>query len=755
MLNSVIRKAERRLTATEPKNAEPATQTAPKTGTETTPASGPAHKAPQRTRRPFRWMRFRFGIQSKILVVMLLSSILGVAVIGLIGAVSGRSALREVESERLIELREAQKRSVESLFRETTNALILYSGGFGINEATTALTAAFDQLATATITPAQQQELVSYYQKDMLVPIKQATGESIDLNAVLPSSNAQKYVQAYYTAPPRPTPHSLPVEDAGDGSAWSAANARFDFQMRGIVTRFDYQDALLLDMRGNVVYSVMKGPDLGTNVLTGPYRETKLREAYQKALASNDVDFVWITDFQPYQPLLDVPTAWVVSPVGMNGKIDGVMALPVPIAMIEKIMTADGHWKAAGMGTATETYLAGADNLMRSDSREFIQDPKAYRREAIDAGTPPDVVDRAIGLGTTVLVQPVATAGLRAAQRGETGVMTATDYMGNRELEAYAPLNIPNSDLHWSILATRDNSEAFARLGRFSKGLVIAVTAMVFAICIVSMLIAQAAVRPVRRLEEGTREISSGNYEVNIPVRSRDEIGDLTAAFNEMSRNLAIKEELLNEQRRENDRLLLALMPESVVQRYRGGEETIAQKHQNVAIIYADIFGVDEMSNEVAEDELVGTIDDLFRQFDSAAESLGVERIRTFHNGYLASCGVVTPRLDSVHRSVDFALEIGRIIDRFNSQTGHRLGLRVGVNTGNVVSGLVGRSSLVYDMWGGAVSLAYRMHSGAPQPGIYVSSQVYEAMRDVRQFAPAGTISVGGTDQAIYRLLER
>ena len=104
--------------------------------------------------------------------------------------------------------------------------------------------------------------------------------------------------------------------------------------------------------------------------------------------------------------------------------------------------------------------------------------------------------------------------------------------------------------------------------------------------------------RPVRRLEAGTRKISSGDYDVNIPVMSRDEIGDLTAAFNEMSRNLAIKEELLNEQRRENNRLLLALMPESVVQRYREGEATIAQKHQDVTIIFADIVGLDEISND-------------------------------------------------------------------------------------------------------------------------------------------------------------
>jgi class 3 adenylate cyclase len=739
------------LTSSELKNAEPAADTA----TETGPESAAAETTRKSARRPFPWRRFRFGIQSKILLAMLLSGILGVGVIGLIGAVSGRNALRQVESERLTELRETQRRQVEALFREVTNSLMIYSDSFTVNEATPALTAGFDQLANAAINPAQQQALVNYYDNQMIEPIKRLTGHTIDLNAVLPSSPAQKYLQAYYTAPPRSATDPLPVVDAGDGSAWSAANARYDFWLRDIVTLFDFPDVLLLDMQGNVIYSVQKGPDLGTNILTGPYRESNLHDAYQKALRSNDIDFVWITDFQPYQPHLDAPTAWAVSPIGMNGKIDGVMALPLPIAKINRIMTAGRQWEAAGMGPSTETYLAGPDGLMRSDSREFLEDPQEYRRDAIAAGTAPDVVERAIRLGGTTLVQPVATDGFRAAQRGETGVVRATDYLGNREVEAFAPLNIPNSDLHWSILATRDDSDAFARLGKFSKTLVIAVTALVFAICVASMLIAQAAMRPVRRLEEGTRKISSGDYDVNIPVMTRDEIGDLTAAFNEMSRNLAIKEELLNEQRSENNRMLLALMPESIVQRYREGEATIAQKHQDVAIVYADIVGLDELSNDLTGDELVGIVDELFRQFDSAAETLGVERIRTFHNGYLASCGVITPRLDSIHRSVEFALEMHRIIDRFDSQTGHELGLRVGINTGNAISGLVGRSSLVYDMWGAAVSLAYQMHRGAPQAGIYVSSQVYEAMRDVHHFTPAGTISVGGTDQTIYRVSER
>ncbi|QNI07822.1 HAMP domain-containing protein [Mycobacterium kubicae] len=719
------------------------------------PTEPVADVAPQALKRGRRHRLLpRVGIQSKLLVTLLVCSIMSVALVGVIGYLSGRSALRDLASERLVELRESQKQQVEALFREMTNALVVYSSGFSVVEATQAFTAGFAQLANATINPAQQQALVNYYNNQLIKPISRTTGDDLDINALMPSTNAEKYLQAHYTAPFASAADAMDHEDAGDGSAWSAANAKFNFYLRSVVTRFEYRDALLLDMDGNVVYTVNKGPDLGTNVLTGPYRETNLREAYQKALRSNDIDFVWITDFQQYQPQLDAPTAWVVSPVGMNGKIQGVMALPVPISKINKIMNADKHWENAGMGPSTETYLAGPDNLMRSDSRIFLQDPNEYKREAVQAGTPPDIVNNAIRLGGTTLVQPVPSRGLRAALRGQSGVDSDTDYLGNRELEAYAPLNIPNSDLHWSILATRDDADAYARLASFGKTLVIAVSVMILVICVASMLLAQVLLRPIRRLQAGTQKFSSGEYEVTIPVTTRDEIGDLTAAFNEMGRNLAIKEELLNEQRREKDALLLALMPEPVAQRYRDGEEVIAQKHQNVSVIFADIVGVDEISNNMSSGELIGIVDDLFRQFDSAAEALGVERIRTFHNGYLASCGVTTPRLDNIHRSVDFALEMGRIIDRFNSQTGHDLRLRVGINNGAVITGLVGRSSLAYDMWGGAVSLAYQMHSGAPQPGIYVTAQVYEAMRDLWRFDAAGTISVNGSEQQIWQLSE-
>ncbi|WP_231990042.1 adenylate/guanylate cyclase domain-containing protein [Mycobacterium sp. 852002-51971_SCH5477799-a] len=688
------------------------------------------------------------------MLMLLVSSLASLGVIGTVEYVAARNALLPAASERMTQLREAQKRAIETLFSDLSDSLVVYSRGSTALDAVQAFTAGFDQLANAPVDPGQQRALVDFYNERLIKPLERDTGNKLALDALLPTNNSQRYLQAHYTVAAHGTPNGSAPDDAGDGSAWSAANARFNDYFREIATRFEYRDALLLDTRGNVVYTVRKSASLGTNVLTGPYRQSNLRGAYEKAMAANSVNFVWITDFQPYQPQLGQPIAWLVAPVGPPGRPAGVLALPLPIAKVNRIMTADKQWRAAGMGQTAETYLAGPDNLMRSDSRLFSEDPQRYRREALAAGARRETVDTAIRWGGTTLVQPVATAAVRAAQRGETGTVTDTGYLGQRELASYAPLSLPNSDLHWSIVATRETSEANARVASLTQTLILTTTAMVFVICVVALLVAQIFVRPIRRLQAGAREIAAGNYDVAIPVTSRDEIGELMAAFNDMSRNLQIKEELLTEQRRENDRLLASLMPEPVARRYRDGEQTIAQEHQDVTVIFADIVGLDDISGELSGRELVGIVDELIRELDSAAESLGIEPIRTLHHGYLASCGLNFPRLDSIHRTVEFAIEMQDIIARFNSRTGYHLALRAGINTGNVISGLVGRSSIVYDMWGAAVNLAHQTRSSTTQPGIFVTAKVYEVMRDIRRFTPAGTITVGGTEQQIWKLSE-
>jgi class 3 adenylate cyclase len=721
-----------------------------------TPLESDSTESAKRSRRR---LMSRVSIQSKLLVMLLLTSILSAAVVGAIGYQSGRNSLRNSVFDRLTEIRQSQSRQLQHGIQDLKDSLVIYSRGATATQAIGAFTADFDQLATSTINPAQQQSLVDYYAKRFAKDEKAQTGDDVDISALLPTSPAQKYLQANYTVPfgdyDKPSADwdaAIKFDDARDGSAWSAANAQFNDFFREVVTRFEFEDALLLDTRGNVVYTAYKGVDLGTNIVSGPYKGSGLTGAYQKALDSNDVDYVGLTDFGDYEPASE-PTAWFVSPVGPRGNVQGVLALQFPISKINTLMTMDGRWEESGMGATGETFIVGPDELMRSNSRLFLEDPEAYKRDVIAAGTPPDVADSAIRQHGTTLVQPVATEATKLAQQGQRGTLVADDYLGHETLQAYAPADIPG--LRWAVVAKIDTSEAFAPVSAFTKKLVLSTVAIIFVVCIAAMLLARLFVRPIRRLETGAQQISSGAYGTTIPVVSRDEFGDLTVAFNDMSRNLAIKEDLLNEQRRENDRIMLSLMPEQVVARYREGEETISQDHQDVTVIFADIVGLEELSAGLSSDESLAIVNKLVRQFDSAAESLGIERVRTLRNGYLASCGLNVPRIDNVRRTVDFAIEMNRIVDRFNGGGDHSLRLRAGIDTGRVSSGLVGRASLAYDMWGAAVDLAYQVQSGSPQPGVYVTSDVYDAMRDTRQFTAAGEVTVDGESQPIWRLAER
>jgi class 3 adenylate cyclase len=711
-----------------------------------------SHRRFERFQR--RRLLAKVSIQSKLVVMMVVCTIVAAAVVGIIGFQAGRNSMRDSVFSRLTEVRQSQTRALQDELKDLKASLIVYTRGATTQNALAAFTTGFDQLESKPVAPAAAQAITDYYNNNFIKDVEKYSDAKLDVGQLLPTDNAQRYLQANYTAQRRNDDFALTIDDAHDGSAWSAANAQYQDFFREIVTRFEFEDALLLDTRGNVVYSAYKDVDLGTNILTGPYSGSKLRGAYQKALSSNAVDYVGFTDFEIYQPAENEPTAWMVTPVVENGRATGVLAMQFPASKINRLMTFDKQWAASGLSETGETFLVGPDDLMRSDSRLFLEDPEAYKREVVQAGTPADLANQAIRLGGTTLVQPIPPEATAKAMRGESGTEVTTDYLGQQTLQAYAPVDVPDSDLHWSIIAKVNTAEAFDREAAFTKTMVMSTTGIIFVVCLAAVFLAQLFVRPIRRLETGARRISAGDYHVLIPVETRDEIGDLTEAFNEMSRSLTVKEDLLNQQRKENAQLLALLMPEPVAERYRQGEEITAEEHQDVTVIFGDILGLDRLQADLTSEESLVLVNELERQLNAAGDDLGIERVRTARTTYLGSCGLNVPRLDNVRRTVDFAVECQRIIERFNSEHGSGLSFSAGIDTGTVSSGLGGHLSVVYDMWGAAVNLAYQVKSGSLQPGIDVSNRVYEALRDTMNFTAGGSVTVDGSEQPIWRLVE-
>jgi len=170
---------------------------------------------------------------------------------------------------------------------------------------------------------------------------------------------------------------------------------------------------------------------------------------------------------------------------------------------------------------------------------------------------------------------------------------------------------------------------------------------------------------------------------------------------------------LLDEERNKSEELLRNVLPSEVAARLKDGEETIADYHGNVSVLFADVVGFTVLSSSHSPEEMVGTLNSIFSHFDVLAEKYGVEKIRTIGDGYMACSGAPVERDDHAQAIAGMALEIRAY--EMPEIDGSHLQLRLGINSGEVGGGIVGTTKFHYDVCGDAVNVASRMESqGVP-----------------------------------------
>lgn len=690
------------------------------------------------------------SIQSTVLIMLLAVSLTSNVLVGVIGYVNATDSLRDAAFQSLAEVRDSRTREVERLFRTIEATVGVHARGQSVLDATTAFSEAAQELDAAELTADEQALLTGYYDEVFGPALAAATGDAVDVAPFVPRDPAARYLQVHYTAPSSGFADAIAVDDAGDGSTWSSVHAQYHPYFRSMTERLDYEDVLLIDARGIVVYTAYKGVDLGTDLISGPYRFSALAEAYASAVGGAAVGDVVVTDFEVYPPSLDLPAGWAVTPVVRDGAIIGAMAVELPIARLAAVMTADGDWIRGGLGATGEAYLVGPDGIMRSPSRLLLQDPAAFATAARAAGAPAEAVDLAVARGTTLAILPVRTDAVAEAAAGRTGTLIATGYLGDETLAAYGPVAVAGVD--WAVIAELDSTEAFAPVADFTRNLVVSSAVLALIVSVLSLLLARIFVRPLQRLSDAAQRIAAGETGVTVDAGSSDEMMRVSAAFNDMSRSLQVKAELIEQQRGESERLLRALMPEPVIQRYRDGDQTIAEDHLDVSVLYADIIGFDAFSRDKGSEDTLAMLNELVKQFDDAGGAFGVEHVRTTTKGYLASCGLTVPRIDSARRVVEYALELSRIVDRFSRQSGVPLALRAGLDQGQASSGLVGRAHLVYDLWGDAVNLAFRLQAERSESGIFVTDRIAAGLPATLLLVEAGQIETSAGPQRVWRV---
>ena len=692
------------------------------------------------------------GFQSKLLAMLLTVSVLSALIVGAIGYSWGTSSLREAEFSRLVQLRESRAREITAYFKSIVDSAVVLTHSPATTEAAKEFAAAFADLQKAPLPPGSREAVDRYYSSVFDPNLEKFSGERADAGLFRPTSNAQTYLQNLYTVPAGGDfGEAVKIQTAGDPSAWSKLNARYQPFFSDFAERFGFDDAMLIDPDGNVVYSAFKQIDLGANVLGPAYRSTNFAETFRKVTRATSVDDVILADFEDYAPSYGRPTAWAMTPIGDDGGIYGYLALQLSIDSINDVMTANRGWEREGLGQTGETYLVGPDKLMRSISRELIADPQRFLTNVVANGTPESVAKRQVAVGDSVLLQPITSTAAARALAGQTGITTAQSYLGPEALLAYEPLNLPG--LQWALVATIDKSESTAPVNAFARHVALSTAGVVLGVCLLALLFSRILTRPVRSLSAAVRRVTGGELGITVPVTSRDEFGELASAFNDMSGSLKTKQQLIDEQRSENDRLLGSLMPEPVARRYRDGEENISTQHRDVSVIYAQLLGFDDFARTLPSEQSVVMLNALVEAFDAAAQRHGVERVRSMQdNGLLATCGLVVPRVDHASRTIAFARDLDDILDTFNDQHGAQLSIRVGIDSGPVTSGLVGERSTIYALWGEAVDLAHRVNAATKSAGIFVSNRVHDAVVGIYPLSEAGTITGAGGPEPVWRV---
>jgi class 3 adenylate cyclase len=686
----------------------------------------------------------RLSIQTKMILLLLAVSLSSIAVVAWNSYKSGRSALIRAAEDHLKGVQVAKTTTLKAMLDSLRDQVISMSDSHVTIDGMREFRAAYKSLNAASLTPEQSEKLEGFYENDFLPKLaEQIDGEPV-LEQYLPVKPAERYLQYHYLSNnPHPYGKKQELEESeSDQSSYGKIHETYHNAFERAVKIFGFEDVMLVDAESmEIVYSYQKTSEFATNLETGPYANTLMASKVRAMRGNNDRDDFKIADFEPYRPSLGKPMGFAVSPIFDGPQMIGLLVLQFPIDNFNKVLTGNFNWAEEGMGQTGETYLVGPDKTMRSRSRFMYEKPKDFVQLLRQSSVPTSVVERIEKQGNVICAMPVESESVAAAFRGQKGIMVVNDYRGEETLSAYGPLEL--NSLRWAVITEKDLAEVEAPIHQLGRTVLIVASGMALAVTLLALMFSHLLTRPLRALTEGALRLGRGETDVKVKVKSRDEFGELGRVFNQMSENIKQQTERLEGQVRENQELLHSILPASAVAQRQEGDEKANREFADVSVLFAEIVGMEELGGKLGEAAALSSLGDLIEAFDEAAEESGIEKVKTIGGSYLAVCGLSVNRPDHVRRIIQFAQQMERIIGVYNRDEKAHLAISIGINSGPVVGGVVGRRKFLYDLWGDTVTIAKKLSAGN-RTAIRVTSQIRERIGDQFNFGASHKIETEG-----------
>jgi class 3 adenylate cyclase len=705
------------------------------------------------TKRP----RFRlFGgatltIKSKLMLVLILLCVASMLTFGIKSYLDFRQTITKRLMSKLTTSRNTKQHYIKFYFENIRQQVSVLSQDRAFIDAMNGFRDAYHVLDSLPVAPEAALNVRRYYEQEFIPRI--ANGESGEkrnfmLDVFLPKKPSAVYLQNQYIAlNPNPVGKKIQLMKASDSSAYSTVHAKYHGMFREFVEKFNYYDMFLIDAEtGEVVYSAFKETDFTTNLRRGPNAASSLAKLFENVVQSKEKGYVKIMDFLPYEPSYGTAAAFIGAPIfdETKGTIIGVLAFQISVDEITKIMTSSRDWKSDGMGKTGETYLVGADFLMRSQSRFLLEDPKGYAEMLKKTNMPSNIVEKIQKLETSILLQEVRTEAAITAQSGRSDTRIIRDYRNEEVLSSFAPLQIP--DLQWVILSEMDMSEAFEPVREYEQSLLVWTAASIVVATLIALLVANTLTKPISALTYNAQRIGEGEMFNLKKVRSGDEFEKLSQAFEMMVQSLQAQKELVEMQNKDFERLLFGVFPEAVAHRLERNERYFVETVPAVSIVVTDVVGFSKVMQTIGSEKGVDILNDLLVAFDETAARHGIERIKTIGDTYFGAAGLFSPQIDHAIHALEFATEVRNIVHRVGAERGVNIDLAAGIHSGEVTSYLIGKRKINFDVVGETVMIAKTLCDIASdgKGGVVISQSVYDLTQGLYEFSNGSPLNFAG-----------
>ena len=686
-----------------------------------------------------------WSIRYKLLTLLLLAGMITFAATGTIAYLKNLRALKQNVMNQLTGVRRSKASEIEAYYQTIHSHVLTLSEDQMFIDAMREFRTSCQKLDKAPIAAEVPKAVLEDYRSRFYPEMQRLHLARPHLQDYLPFAPAALHLQYdYIVKNPYPPGRRREMERAGDGSDYSRVHAKYHRSLRRIVEKFGYSDLYLIESgSGRIVYDVNKGRDFGTSLREGPYRESNLAKVMRLCLASNNPDDVFFSDFERYEASLGEPTQWVASDVFDGQERLGILALQLSTHAIDDVATGRRGWRRDGLGQSGESNIFGPDYLLRTDVRPFLEDPEAFPAELKAEGASEEKINRIRTHKTTILQMEARPPSVTPALEGKEGTVIERSPFGpGLSLVSFGPLNMEG--LHWVIESRMNLDEALKPVSEMRRLFSWWGAALLFLTVMAALLMTRQILRPINALVGAVKRVADGDLNAHVEWKWKDELGMLSDTFNAMTKSVREKTELIEQKNAKNERLLRNILPGVIAERLKQGEKSIADGFAEVTVLFADVVSFTVFSSHTPATELVSLLNDLFSRFDAVSQRLGVEKIKTIGDCYMAVCGLPAPRPDHARVMMQMAVDMLRALAEFNRDRGTNLQIRIGLNSGPVVAGVIGSIKFIYDLWGDTVNLASRMESTGVPGAIQVTESVYRELGGEYKFEERGPIEVKG-----------